>query len=98
MPLFQHTVFLRLRTLAFGVPRRPRHPLLRLLLGLLGIALLLALVVAGVLVGSIMLVGGMLWRLWARRGRDAAAAHRRRGRTFEGDYRVVGKPQLPLAR
>lgn len=97
MPLFQHTVFLRLRTLAFGVPRRPRHPLLRLLLGLLGLALLLILVVLGVLVGSVMLVGGMLWRLWARRGRNATT-QQRRGRTFDGDYRVVGKPQLPLAR
>ena len=29
MSFFQHALFLRLRTLATGAPRRPRHPLLR---------------------------------------------------------------------
>ena len=32
MSFFQHALFLRLRTLATGAPRRPRHPLLRLLI------------------------------------------------------------------
>ena len=96
MSFFQHALFLRLRTLATGAPRRPRHPLLRLALGLLGIALLLALVVLGVFVGAAMLAGGMLWRLWTQRGQRASV--RGRDRTFDGDYRVVGKAQLPLAR
>ena len=95
MSFFQHALFLRLRMLATGAPRRPRHPLLRLALGLLGITLLVALVVLGVFVGAAMLTGGMLRRLWTQRGaRDSV---RRRGRTLDGDYQVVGKAQLPLA-
>jgi hypothetical protein len=93
MSIFQHHAFRRFRTLAFNAPRRPRHPLLRLALGMIGIALLLVLVVVGVFVGAAMLAGGMLWRLWARRGKPAV----RRG-SIDGDYHVVGKAQLPLAR
>lgn len=95
MSIFQHHAFRRFRTIAFSAPRRPRHPLLRLALGLLGVALLLALVVVGVFVGIAMLVGGMLWRLSARRGKPATAA---RDNSIDGDYHVVGKAQLPLAR
>ena len=95
MSIFQHHAFRRFRTLAFSAPRRPRHPLLRLALGLVGIALLLVLVVVGVFVGAAMLAGGMLWRLWPRRDKPAASA--RRG-SIDGVYHVVGKAQLPLAR
>lgn len=95
MSIFQHHAFRRFRTVAFSAPRRPRHPLLRIALGVVGITLLLALVVLGVFVGAAMLAGGMLWRLWAQRGKPAAAA--RRG-SIDGDYHVVGKAQLPLAR
>ena len=95
MSLFQHHTFHRFRTFAFSAPRRPRHPLLRLALGVIGIALLLALVVVGVFVGAAMLAGGLLWRLWALRGKPAAGT--RRG-SIDGDYHVVGKAQLPLAR
>lgn len=95
MSIFQHHAFRRFRTAAFSAPRRPRHPLLRLALGLLGVVLLLALVVVGVFVGIAMLAGGMLWRLWAQRGKPVAAA---RGNSIDGDYHVVGKAQLPLAR
>lgn len=94
MSIFHRHAFRRFRTLAFSAPRRPRHPLLRLALGVIGIALLLVLVVVGVFVGAAMLAGGMLWRLWARRGKPAAV---RRG-SIDGDYHVVGKAQLPLAR
>ena len=52
MSSFHRRTFLRFRTLAFNAPRRPRHPLLRVAVGLLGIALLLALVVVGVFVGA----------------------------------------------
>lgn len=95
MSSFQHRAFLRFRSLAFNAPRRPRHPLLRIALGLLGIALLLALVVVGVFVGAAMLAGGVLWRLWVQRG--ARAGVRRREHTYQGSYRVVDKAQLPLA-
>ncbi len=95
MSSFHRRTFLRFRSLAFNAPRRPRHPLLRVAVGLLGVALLLALVVVGVFVGAAMLAGGLLWRLWVQRG--ARAGVRRREQAFEGSYRVVGKAQLPLA-
>jgi len=91
--LFRHRRFHRARA-AFAAPRRPRHPLLRVLLGIAGIALLLALLFVSVFVGLAMLGVGMVWRLWARRGRPLAA----RARSLDGDFRVVGKAQLPLAR
>ena len=95
MSIFQHHAFRRFRTFAFNAPRRPRHPALRLALGVVGIALLLALVVVGVFVGAAMLAGGLLWRLWAQRGKPVTAV---RGGSIDGDYHVVGKAQLPLAR
>ena len=79
-------------------PRRPRHPFLRIALGLVGVALLLALLFVSVFVGIAMLAVGMLYRLWKHRntpGLDRAKAAR--AGTIDGDYRVVGKAQLPLA-
>jgi hypothetical protein len=94
MSIFQHFAFRRFGSLLFNAPRRPRHPSLRLGVGLLGVALLLVLVVVGVFVGVAMLVSGLLWRLWVQRDTPVRA----RGRTLDGDYHVVGKAQLPLAR
>ncbi|MFN3311536.1 MAG: hypothetical protein ACK40R_07525 [Thermomonas sp.] len=90
MSFFQHSALLRLRTLVSGTPRRPRHPLLRVVLGVVGVALLLALLAVGLVVGLAMLLGGLLWRSLVRPGKPV----RVRGRTLEGDYRVVGKPSL----
>ena len=92
MPIFQHRRFRRFRSVMFDTPRRPRHPLLRVALGLLGIALLLGLVVVGVFVGAAMLAAGLLWRLWAQRGKPAPV--RARADSIDGDFRVVGKAQL----
>ena len=64
-------------------PRKPRNPLLRLLAGLLG-----------VFVGTAMLLAGLGMRLARNRNRPAA---RPRG-VVEGEYRIVGKSGLPLAR
>lgn len=86
--------FNRIRSALFNAPRRPRNPLLRITLGVLGIALLLVLVVVGVFVGIAMLIGGMLWRLWVTRGERAGV--RKRSATVDADYRVVRKSQLPL--
>ncbi len=47
---------------ALFAPRRPRHPLLRVLFGALGLLLLAGLVLVGLLVGSVMLLGGLVWR------------------------------------
>ena len=80
----------------FGDARpRPRHPLLRLALGVVGLALLLGLLFVSVFVGLAMLAGGMLWRLWKQRGKPIAA-HARAG-AIEGEFRTVGKAGLPLA-
>lgn len=95
MSIFQHHAFRRVHSAVFSAPRRPRNPLLRLALGVIGIALLLVLVAVGVVVGSAMLACGLLWRLWVQRDRPRAP---RRDGSIDGDYHVVAKAQLPLAR
>lgn len=82
-----------LRTLF--VPRKPRHPLLRFAFGVLGLGLLLVLVVVGVFVGTAMLAGGLLLRLWRTRNTHVARRPQAR-RVVDGEYRVVGKSALPL--
>ena len=89
-------LFNRIRFGAFGAPRRPRNPLLRIALGLVGVALLVALLFVSVFVGIAMLAAGMLFRLWKQRGKPVARAAR--ANSIDGDFRVVGKAQLPLAR
>ena len=74
-------------------PRKPRHPLLRLVLGLVGVALLCLLVVVGVFVGAAMIAGGLLFKLLRQRARPVADP-----RVVEGEYRVLRKPALPLSR
>lgn len=80
----------------FATPRRPRHPMLRIALGLVGVGLLLALLFVSVFVGIAMLAAGMLFRVWKQRGKPVARAAR--ANSIEADFRVVGKAQLPLAR
>ena len=94
MSIFRNTLFNRVRFATFGAPRRPRHPFLRLALGLVGVALLVALLFVSVFVGIAMLGAGMLWRLWKQRNRPLSV----RGAAIDGDFRVVGKAHLPLAR
>lgn len=77
-------------------PRKPRHPLVRLGFGVLGLAILAVLVFFGVVVGAAMILGGVAWKLFGRSGRRAAAADA--GNVVEGEYRVVSKPVLPLSR
>ncbi len=73
-------------------PRKPRHPLLRVALGLLAVAILAVLVVAGVFVGAAMILVGLTWKLLAaRKGRKASP------NVMDGQYRVVRKPALPHA-
>ncbi|HZV39208.1 MAG TPA: hypothetical protein VFF96_10730 [Pseudoxanthomonas sp.] len=74
-------------------PRKPRHPLLRLTLGLVGVAVLCLLIVVGVFVGAAMIVGGLLFKLLRQRSRPVADS-----RVVEGEYRVLRKPVLPLSR
>lgn len=74
-------------------PRKPRHPLLRLAFGLIGLSLLLVLVFFSVFVGIAMLAVGVVYRLWKQRGKPIA----RDVRVVEGEFRVVGKRALPSA-
>jgi len=94
MHAFFRPVFLR--NIRFAAPRRPRHRWLRVVLGIAGIGLLLALLFVGVFVGVAMLAAGMLLRLWKQRGKPIAPGMR--ANSIDGSYRVVGKAQLPLAR
>ena len=75
-------------------PRQPRHPLLRLSLGLVGVALLCLLVVAGAFIGAAMIAGGLLFKLLRQRSRPIVA----NPRVVDGEYRVLRKPVLPLSR
>ena len=77
-------------------PRKPRHPLLRLVLGVIGLGVLSLLVFFGLFVGAAMLGAGILYRLWKQRGKPIAA--RGQDRIVDGEFRVVGKNALPLSR
>lgn len=94
-PRFLHNLLLRYRSTGFSAmftPRKPRHPLLRFLFGVTGIALLAVLLVCGVVVGAAMLAAGLAMRLLGgNRSRPGNAA---RGTVLDGDYRVVDKPLL----
>ena len=75
----------------FAAPRKPRHPLVRLLLGVLGLGVLLVMIAFGVFVGLAMLAVGALLRLWTLRGKPAA----RKDDALDANFRVVSKPALP---
>ncbi len=73
-------------------PRKPRNPLLRVTLGLVGVALLSVLLVVGLFVGAGMLAFGLL--RGALRPRAAAS----RPGVLDAEYRVVSKPGQPILR
>jgi len=75
-------------------PRKPRHPLVRLAAGLVGLAILAVLIFFSVFVGAAMILAGIAWKLLARSRRAVAQP---RG-VVEGEYRVVRKQALPLSR
>lgn len=84
---------------AFVQLRLPRHPLLRLLLAIAGIALLsmFALVGVGLAVAALAVFGARaLW--WKLRGRPQATAPAWKGSpdVIEGDYTVIEKSAAPL--
>jgi hypothetical protein len=70
----------------FFAPRKPRRPWVRLLLGLVGIAVLVALVAVSVVVGVAMISAGLLLRLWKKRNDKRV---QRDSRVVDGEYRVV---------
>jgi hypothetical protein len=77
-------------------PRKPRHPLARIAVGLLGIGVLALLVFFSVFIGVAMLGAGLAWRLLGKR-KPAGARQEARARVVEGEYRIVGKTVLPSA-
>lgn len=79
---------------AMFAPRKPRNPLLRALLGVVGVVLLAGLLVVGLFVGVAMLAGGLAMRLLRQRGRPVAG----QPRVVDGEYRVVTKTGQPLLR
>ncbi|KAA2285287.1 hypothetical protein [Arenimonas fontis] len=72
-------------------PCKPRNPLLRALLGLLGLVLLLVLVAFGVVIGLGMLLFAALRRLLRNRREDAVRPSPA-GDVIEGEYTLVRKP------
>ena len=66
-----------------GAPLR-RNVVLRVLMGLLGLAVLAVLVFVSVFVGAAMIAGGLLARLWRRRGQAPRAQRRSGGRGIPG--------------
>ena len=81
-----------LRTLL--APRKPRHPLLRLALGIVGLGLLALLIFFSVFVGAAMILAGVAFKLLGQRGKPVAA---RDPNVVEGQFRVVRKPGLPIS-
>ena len=75
-------------------PRKPRHPLVRGAVGLLGLAILAALVFVGVFVGAAMIIAGLAWKLLAQRKNARTAP----SQVVDGEYRVVRKQALPMSR
>jgi hypothetical protein len=78
MPIFVHRFFTY-------TPSKPRHPLLRLVLGLLGLVVLAGLVVVGLFVGLGMLMFAAVRRM-LRKPAPAAAAQ---GHVIDAQYTVV---------
>ncbi len=90
----RYVQFSRLRNLF--EPRKPRNPLVRIALGLLGLAILAVLIVAGVFVGAAMILGGVAFKLIsARRNRTASA--KADPNVVDAEYHVVRKAALPHA-
>lgn len=73
-------------------PRKPRHPLLRFALGVVGLGVLALLVMFSVVLGAAMIVAGIGYKLW--RGRRTPIARAKDPRVVDGDYRVVDAPSL----
>lgn len=93
MSVFRARSFQGFRFDPFKAPRRPRHRVMRMVLGGIGVALLLGVLFVSVFVGIAMLAVGLLVRLWKQRNKPVAP-----GAPIPGDYRVLPKADLPQAR
>jgi len=76
-------------------PRRSRHPLVRALSLLVGIALLGVLLVFGLALAGVLLLGGGLWLVWRQwqrpRAPQAAVVHPQKPapEVLEGEFVVI---------
>ncbi|HZH43250.1 MAG TPA: hypothetical protein VEY50_04130 [Lysobacter sp.] len=70
-------------------PRKPRHPLLRFALGVVGVGVLALLVMFSVVLGAVMIAAGVAYKLLRHRRHERA-----RDRVVEGEYQVVATPTL----
>jgi hypothetical protein len=88
MPLFVHRIF-------HYAPSKPRHPLLRLVFGVFGLALLAVLVVVGLFVG----VGMLLFAATRRMLRGTSSAPRTvaSDKVIDGEFSVVQKQKVLLS-
>lgn len=68
-------------------PRKPRHPLLRFALGVVGLGVLALLVMFSVVLGAVMVAAGIGYKLWRRRG--GRVTRSRNERVVDGEYRVI---------
>lgn len=80
------------RVRAWLAARKPHNPLLRIALGVVGVALLLVLLVLGAVIGTLMVLVGLAMRLLRGRGKPQVNAS---GRVLDGQYRVIDKSALP---
>jgi len=86
MPFFVHRIFTY-------SPSKPRHPLLRLVLGLLGLVLLAVLVVVGLFVG----LGMLMFAAVRRMLRAPVVAPQQVDSVIDGEYSVVDKRPVTLS-
>ncbi|MEG3191918.1 hypothetical protein [Lysobacter sp. D1-1-M9] len=93
---FNHHQFQSRMRSAFE-PRKPRHPLLRFVLGVVGLGVLALLVMFSVFVGAAMIAVGLIYRLWSGRGRPLTRKAPQDPRVVEGEYQVVDRPVLDRA-
>lgn len=75
-------------------PRKPRHRILRFVLGVIGLGLLALLVMFSVVVGAAMIAVGLAYKLWKRRGKPMARRDAHGHDIVEGEFRVVDATRL----
>ena len=90
---FDHAQFQARMRSAFE-PRKPRHRLLRFVVGILGLGLLAVLVMFSVVLGAAMIAAGIVYKLWKGRGKPVA----RDPRVVDGEFRVVDRPVIERPR
>jgi hypothetical protein len=86
------------RLQAAFAPRKPRNPLARVAISVLGLGVLAVLVFFSVFVGIAMLGVGLLYRFFSQRGKPVLGEPQaaRDASIVDGEYRIIGKPVLPL--